>query len=384
MRHNVAILLILSVFVMTGCEFQSYEKFGIDPYDGDLTFNQVTKKAAWENRFDHASLAYDGKLWIMGGYNPGEVTGDTYYEDVWSSEDGLTWELMTADAPWKGRRGHTAVAFDDGSGEAMYLLGGYSVDEETGYRQYCNDVWKSTDGINWTEIKERTYAELDSLDTWFPRMNHATVVANHGGQDYMYIIGGRTQLEDHNGTYAQEYFNDVWRSTDGVTWEKLDNENYGRRAGHAAAVDPATGTIYVQGGMHGIIFEAEGNAAHPMENWHWLWSSPDGVNWTATYDSVVDYHYLWRTEHEMVWYDNSLWVFPGSTTSTMHYHFAEWYHYPTWRVENGTTWMVDSEGSDLKGRHSYGAAVLNDKIWFMGGFTSFHGQNNDVWTAELN
>ena len=72
---------------------------------------------------------------------------------------------------------------------ALFLLGGYSVDESTGYRQYCNDVWKSTDGEDWLNIKERTYPRLNSIDTWFPRMNHATVIANHGGVNYMYIIG---------------------------------------------------------------------------------------------------------------------------------------------------------------------------------------------------
>jgi len=381
MQRNIFII-ILAAMLLVSCEFQSYEEYGIDPYDGVLTFTQVDKKADWQNRFDHAAVAFDNKLWILGGYNPGEIRNDTYYEDVWSSADGLIWELVNDNAPWLGRRGHAVVTFNDGSGEAMYLAGGFSVDEVSGYRQYCNDVWRSEDGVTWTQIKERTYAELDSLDTWFPRSDHAMVVANHDGQDYLYIIGGRTQLENHNGTYAQEYFSDVWRSTDGTSWEKLENNNFGRRAGHAAAVDPNSGTIYVQGGMHGIIFEAEGNAAYPIPKWNWLWSSSDGVNWTADYNTAVDSSFLDRSEHQMIFFDNSLWVFPGSNTSTMHYSTGNPNTYPTWRLDGGDTWSIDSRGSDLKGRHSYGVALLNDKIWFLGGFTSFHGQNNDVWSAE--
>ena len=83
----------------------------------------------------------------------------------------------------------------------------------------------------------------------------------------------------------------------------------------------------------------------------------------------------------MVFYDNALWALPGGTTSTMHYQISEPYHYPIWRVE-GSLWSIDSEGSDIKGRHSYGTVVFNDKIWFLGGFTSNMGQENDVWTAE--
>ena len=379
-RKNLYILW--AVILLSSCEFQSYEEYGIAPYEGTLQFTRVEKSADWQHRLDHAAVVFDNKLWVMGGYNPGEIRKDTYYEDVWSTEDGVQWELVNDNAPWLGRRGHALVTFDDGSGEAIYLAGGYSVDEATGYRQYCNDVWRSYDGNTWVQIKERTYAELDSLDTWFPRSDHAMVAANHGGQDYIYIIGGRTQLEDHNGTYAQEYFNDVWRTTDGITWEKLDNENYGRRASHAAAVDPATGTIYVQGGRHGIIFEGPGNAPYPIEKWNWLWSSPDGLSWTAEYDQAVDSSFLDRAEHQMIFYDNTLWVFPGSNTSTMHYSTGNSNTYSTWRMDGDQVWSIDSRGSDLKGRHSYGIAQFNGKIWFLGGFTSFHGQNNDVWSAE--
>jgi len=375
--------VLASMLLVNSCEFESYEDFGIQPYDGELTFNELSKKAEWKNRFDHAAVYFDSKVWIFGGYNPGEVRNDTYYEDVWSSEDGISWTLVTADAPWKGRRGHGAVVFDDGSGPAMFIIGGYSVDEETGYRQYCNDVWKSTDGENWTLIKECSEPELENPDTWYPRMNHAVVVAKHGGQDYLYIIGGRTQLTGKSGTYSQEYFNDVWRSTDGINWTSLPNDDYGIRASHAAAVDPDNGTIYIQGGMHGIIFEAEDNASHPIEDWNKLWSSPDGIHWAPSYDSIVPESYLERSEHEMAFYQGSLWVFPGATTSTMHYHFAQSNHYPTWKVNSDNVWTIDSEGSDLRGRHSYGFVADDEKIWFLGGFTSNNGQDNDVWTAEL-
>lgn len=391
--------LILVPLILGSCEFQSYEEYGIKPYDGVLTFTEVNKKADWKNRFDHAAVAYNGKLWVLGGYNPGAVIGDTYYEDVWSSADGETWELVTDSAAWLGRRGHKVVAFDDGSGEAMYLIGGFSVDESTGYRQYCNDVWRSTDGENWTELVERSYPDTVNGDTLFPRMDHAAVVARHGGQDYIYVIGGRTQLEDHSGTYAQVYFSDVWRSPDGIDWEKLENNNYGRRASHAAAVDPETGTIYIQGGKHGIIFEEEGytslttkdwTSPQPSKDWLHLWSTTDGVNWTSSYDSIVEVlrdtivvaAYTQRSEHEMAFFDNTLWVLPGGTTSSMHYQIAESYHYPIWRVDEGGLWSIDSKGSDLKGRHSYATVVFNDKIWFLGGFTSNRGQENDVWSAE--
>ena len=375
--------VIIPLIMFSSCEFQSYEDYGIQPYDGSLAFTRVTSNAGWNNRFDHASVAYKDKIWIFGGYNPGEIRGDTYYEDVWSSTDGENWQMVTGSAPWKGRRGHEVVVFDDGSGEAMFLIGGFSADDSTGYRQYCNDVWKSSDGENWTPILERTYPLLQSTDTLFPRMDFAAVVARHADQDYIYVIGGRTQLEDHDGTYANEYFNDVWRSANGIEWEKLENDDYGMRAGHAAAVDPETGMIYIQGGRSGIIFDTDDNASVPVEQYRHLWSSPDGINWSPHYDSAVNESYLQRMEHEMLFFDHALWVFPGATVSNMHYHFATDQYLPTWRVEADSIWTVDSEGSDLRGRHGYSAVMLRDRIWFTGGFTSNRGQENDVWTAEI-
>ena len=157
---NILWIAILAIW-FGGCEFESYRDYRTPEYDGVFSWTEVTKKAEWPKRWDHSSLSYDGRLWVIGGYNPGLVKGDTYLEDVWSSEDGVNWTEETASAPWLGRRGHASVVFDDGGGEAMYVIGGFVVDEETGYREYRNDVWRSTDGSSWSQIKERTEPELD-------------------------------------------------------------------------------------------------------------------------------------------------------------------------------------------------------------------------------
>ena len=80
---------------LAGCEFQSFKDYEYAPYDGEFEWEQLTKNAEWPNRYGHAALAFDNKLWVFGGYNPGVVKGDTYYEDVWNSEDGVTWEFLT-------------------------------------------------------------------------------------------------------------------------------------------------------------------------------------------------------------------------------------------------------------------------------------------------
>jgi hypothetical protein len=276
------------------------------------------------------------------------------------------------------------VVFDDGKGEAMFLIGGFSVDDSSGYRRYNNDVWKSTDGLNWDLIKERTYPELDSLYDWFPRMNHAVVIAPAEGKKCLYLIGGSTMLESGSARYAYRYFNDVWRSFDGINWEDMHSEDFGIRSGHAATVDPTTGRIYIQGGMHGIIFDNPLGQSHPLPDWHWLWSSDDGRHWVPENDTAeFDQGYLYRAEHKLAFYNNVLYAFPGKTNSNMHYHFALEEHVTIWKRTNDNVWSVDSNGSDTDARYSYGFVEFDHKVWILGGDTNAHGPSNDVWYAEI-
>ena len=373
-------LLLLSA----SCEFQSYRDYEYDEYDGAFEWNRLVKNAGWQNRYGHAAVVFDDKIWIMGGYNPGVLKGDTYYEDVWSSADGESWELVLEKAPWLGRRGHRLVSFNDGSGEAMYLVGGFTVNEETGYREYANDVWKSDDGARWTQIKPNTHPEYRSDEDWFPRFNHVLVTAKHGGIDYMYIIGGASMLDSHSAQYAMKYFNDVWRSTDGIEWEKLNNNDYGIRSEAGAAVDPNTGRIFMQGGVHGVVFIEADSTTHPRDDWHWIWSSDDGVNWVPENDTaMLDQGLLWRSDHHLVFYNNTLWSLPGKTVSNVHYHLTYDDHYVIWKREGYGLYSVDSYGIDIDPRHGYAAVVKDEKLFILGGFTSSYGQSNDVWTGQI-
>ena len=181
-----------------------------------------------------------------------------------------------------------------------------------------------------------------------------------------------------------KYFNDVWRSADGIHWEDMHSEDYGIRAGHAATADPATGIIYVQGGMHGIFLPDTNNLNQPLENWHWLWSTADGKHWTAE-NKTDDFNsgYLFRAEHQMAFYNNSLYVFPGKSNSNMHFHFALKEFESMWKWEKGNLWSIDSNGSDTDARYSYGFVEYDHKIWILGGDTNKNGPSNDVWYAEI-
>ena len=251
-------------------------------------------------------------------------------------------------APSKGRRGHSVTVFDDGTGEALYLISGFEVDGQTGYRQYTNDCWKSVDGITWTLIKKRTYPVGDMNFDFMPRFNHICVAANHGGINYLYLIGGSTMLEGVEGGYSFLYLHDVWRSANGMSWVKLDNNNFGQRSEQAACVDPSNGRIYMQGGNHSLTFDNSGLYNKPGEFYCNLWYSDDGTNW------LVDESFsILRAGHSLLVYDHSLWLFPGKEDNYENLRYAEGDLYYTYRKEESKAWTLDSRGSAFSGRHSY-------------------------------
>jgi hypothetical protein len=383
LRNGLVAVGLLLIF--SSCERITFEEYSLNPYDGELVWTEVVQKAEWKKRYDHDAAVFNNKIFICGGYNPGLVKGDGYFEDVWSSADGETWEQETDGAPFMGRRGHQLLTFNDGAGEALYLIGGFKVDEETGKRAYENDVWKSTDGKNWTQIKTSTIPDSNSLTDWMPRMHHQCVVSNQNGTNYIYLLGGMSMLSSGiESRYGIKYFNDVWRSSNGIEWTKLSNNSYGIRAEHAAVSLP-NGSVLVQGGTSGVIFEPAPGTTIPQNDWQFVWTSTTGETWNKKRDTAqLDDWYLWRSAHEMVYYDDRVWVLPGKTTSKNHYGFTSENHYATWTLDNNDNWALDSKGTAIDARHSYAAVVFKNKIWILGGFTNRNGQANDVWSGELN
>lgn len=100
-------------------------------------------------------------------------------------------------------------------------------------------------------------------------------------------------------------------------------------------------------------------------------------------DAVPEGH-LYRSDHQMVWYQNRIWTLSGKTTSNDHYTFTSPGHYEIWTyTPNTDTWVIDSEGVPIDARHGYEAVVFDGQIFVLGGFTNKNGQNNDVWSAKF-
>ncbi len=241
-----------------------------------LTNAWTGTSASWDKRASHTSVVFENKMWVLGG-----SAGDGLKNDVWSSTNGTNWLQVKADSTndphsWYARQEHTSVVFDG----KMWVLGGSVVGDSL-----KNDVWSSPDGITW----EKT-ATNDNNPRWEARRSHSSV--EFKGE--IWVLGGYAKRFQSDASFR----NDVWSSVDGEVWTEVTADaNWSARQNHTSVV--FEGKIWVLGGMVDDAFKND------------VWSSVDGRNWTS---ARVSNHHLWsaRQSHSSVVFEDKMWVLGGT------------------------------------------------------------------------
>jgi len=145
----------------------------------------VTANAAWPKRAHAQAVVFDNRIWIMGGglWNPQHIV----FNDVWCSEDGVSWTQVTEAASWNPRLWFSSVVYRD----RIWVFGGWSNDNGN-----FGDVWHTTDGKRWTELKSGT--------CWKNRHAQSAYVF----QDKIWLAGG----------HAEPLNSEVWSLEIPETW----------------------------------------------------------------------------------------------------------------------------------------------------------------------
>ena len=286
----------------------------------ESTVGLITAAADFSKRTELAAVAFQEKLWVIGG-----VDGATRDSDIWSSEDGISWIRPVLNTfPPTQRADHTMVVFKD----KLWLIAGTDNPSSR-----LKDVWSSPNGSAWTqETNNAPFGE---------RSGHSTVVYN----DKIWVIGGLTSP----GGAVQ---NDVWSSTDGKTWvEETGSAAFSNRYDHSSVV--YDGKMWIIGGR-GLDFSSDK-----------VWNSTDGITWTqvVTNDALKPLY-----NHSTVVFDDKMWVIAGFNGERVN---------DVWVSEDGAAWSV-VDTPDFSARLGQTAAVYDDKVWLIGGFDG--EVKNDVWT----
>lgn len=288
-----------------------------------LTANFVMD-GPFSSRSNHTTVTFNNKLWIIGG---------SFTNNVWSSIDGVIWEVETENADFSPRELHTSVVFDN----KIWVIGGLGF-ENSGAIGALNDVWSSSDGVNWT-------LENDNAN-FPPRFLHSSVVFDNK----IWVI---------NGLDSSTY-NDVWSSSDGVTWT-LINDN-----------PPLASSIVNES----LVFDNKmwvlgGNTDNGVTNN--VYSSSDGVDWQLVTENPG---FSSRNISASAVLDSKMWIFGGETSSGLTNDI--------WYTSDGISWFEATSGPvNYTTRFGHTTGVLNNKIYIIAGYNTEGSNLNDVWVSEI-
>ena len=290
----------------------------------DYKWTCVTKKAAFAGRDGAGALVFKDKMWLLGGWNPSDKVHFPRIcnSEVWSSVDGATWTLVTKQAPWEGR--HTAgYAVHNGR---MWIVGG-----DCNQHHYQNDVWSSADGVHWDCVTKHV--------PWAPRVLHYTLV--HKGK--IWVMGGQTVPGFAVG--PERFYRDVWNSADGKTWTRVTDKAPWSRRGMIGGSAVFKDRMWILGGG-----TYDTPTTPKREFYNDVWSSADGVSWQCHVKAAP---WAPRQYHDVGVFDGRLWVLEGYNRASGNrrdvWHSADgvnWYELPNtpWAPRHAASVFVYDHG----------------------------------------
>ena len=207
-----------------------------------IHWTQVVPQAPWSAGYAPA-VVFKDQLWLFQC-----SAGIDTWDAIWLSSDGISWSQVASKAPWQGNSWRNAYAVSVFQNK-LWVMGG------SGDYLYQNDVWSSSDGINWT------CAVLHA--PWLPRYGLASAVYDNK----LWVMGG---------TGSSGEFGDVWYTENGTTWINASQRAWHERIGHFAA--GYDGALWVFGGGY---VSGSGVSSHSV-SLDEVQSSTDGTDWVRS------------------------------------------------------------------------------------------------------
>lgn len=323
-------LVLLSLASLVACGFGSCAATTEDDKPTPI-WQQTLKGGAFSYRWAHVSLVFKDRMWVIGGNSY-----DVEMNDVWSSLDGKTWDLVTDSADFAPRFWHSGVVFNN----KMWVIGGAL--KSGGH--FANDVWNSDDGKTWNQVTEST--------PFLPRCTHSSVVF----QNKIWVIGGWGK---DVGTLPQR---DVWSSGDGKTWELVS-------AAPAFTERIQLNAITWKDAMW--IIDGQ-NISTGGGSYQDVWRSIDGKTWDKQTDSLP-----WgdmKGLQSITVTQDTLYAIGGRGVGFYDYLNA------VWSSADAKTWNIVRPVAEFPGRGGHTALNFKNRLWVIGGL----GQKqvlNDVWVT---
>lgn len=292
-----------------------------------IAWTELTPAAPWATRFSHTVSVYENELWLIGGHHDGPPWPHGPLNDVWRSSDGITWTQEPPEQiPWPARSDHSAFVHDGG----LWIVGP------------TDDCWRYEPSLGWREV------ELTPPPMWSPRVYHeSTVFANK-----MWLFGGFR---------GYTFLNDIYWSDNGQHWNKVIPEpTMGLTQRLGQTIEAHNGYLWVLGG----------SGATGIGD---VWKSADGVHWQSLLETAP-----WgpRGFHASVNFRDKLWVLGGNSYAGASATAVN----DVWSSVDGLNWEHVSPSAPWSPRLEPEVVVFENKLWVFGGriWTPY----GDVWASE--
>jgi hypothetical protein len=216
----------------------------------------------FERRHGHNMMLWKDKLWMIGGdHHQGR-----YNHDVVSSPDGVNWTVELGPGktppPWSPRGLQISGVY---AGK-LWTVGGQELTGVLDTQVIHNDVWNTSDGVHWTQVA----ADAPASATRWRGCGAVDGLVEFKGR--MWLVGCARHRDDAQG---HTMYNEVWSTTDGVTWTRHSEPPWKGKIWHNALVwDDRLWILF--GYTYGDL-EAGWTSGNAREIWH----SADGESWTA-------------------------------------------------------------------------------------------------------
>ncbi|MBF0502436.1 MAG: Ig-like domain-containing protein, partial [Candidatus Riflebacteria bacterium] len=278
-----------------------------------------------------------------------QFTTQRLYGSIWTE----TIQNDPSGSQFSTRTGHSVVAFRG----AIYLIGGFDGD-------YLNDVWKSTNGVSWTNVLANN---TTPPATQFPgRAFHACVVDDTGK---LWLTGG----ENLDVTSSPQVLDDVWSTTDVITWSRVSaSAAYWARRGHSMISTP--GKLWMIGGE-----TVDPSNLPVLLDDVWTASTTSGGIWTEKVGTVS---FFPRKDAAAAYFGGRLWIWAGYGTNALGVTGPL---NDVWSSVDGGFWSRAVENASYTPRSSPGFAIHAGRVWLAAGLGRVNGwdvYHNDVWNSS--
>lgn len=237
--------------------------------DGE-NWTKISDNSPWQERADFNLFTFNNKLWIVGGFNKHNSQTD-WLNDVWNSDDGVTWNQVTNRGPWQNREGMSVNVHNN----KLYLIGGHST---TNWHIY-QDIWESADGKNWQQVGSISDNLLGVNQAREGIYQHNIIKL----KDEYYLFAG--QIASIFTALTR-----VLKSKDMVNWEVVNDDVPWKKFKYSGFQNLRP--FVYKGNLIMVAYKAieiSGNSPNPLDNIvppaQFIFNSKDsGVSWQQAYE----------------------------------------------------------------------------------------------------